>query len=349
MFNGGGAALSLSNLSVPAGYTLVAGFGTTTVQPGSSTSLSCRRTRRRWARSAGTVTFTTNDSASKDSFSFPVTGTVSNVAPTATISNSGPVAQGSPVTVSLGNPYDPVERGHGAGFRYNFALHRGGAIHDYATAGTISFGHVHFRHLRHATVWGRIIDENGLYTDYSTQVTVKSTALIIDDGDPPRWTTTGTWTNCTGQGYDSDVDQATPVTSANGVATATWTFTALNPNQYYRVETTWTKNANRATNAPYTISGGAATLPVAVNQQQAPVGVSGDNWTWQELGVYQPTTGTLVVTLSNSGANGNVIADAVRIEPVPAGWAGDHGASGDGQCVRPGGAPHALRQPCRRS
>ena len=73
------------------------------------------------------------------------------------------------------------------------------------------------------------------------------------------------------------------------------------------METTWTKNANRATNAPYTISGGPSTLtlPVAVNQQQSPVGVSTDNaGRWQELGVYEPTTGTLAVTLSNSGANG---------------------------------------------
>ncbi len=45
--------------------------------------------------------------------------------------------------------------------------------------------------------------------------------------------------------------------------------------------------------------------------------MSANNGTWQELGVYEPTSGTLAVTLSNS-ANGYVIADAVRIEPVPA-------------------------------
>ncbi len=43
----------------------------------------------------------------------------------------------------------------------------------------------------------------------------------------------------------------------------------------------------------------------------------GNNGTWQELGVYEPTSGTLAVTLANN-ANGYVIADAVRIEPVPA-------------------------------
>jgi hypothetical protein len=58
-------------------------------------------------------------------------------------------------------------------------------------------------------------------------------------------------------------------------------------------------------------------LPVYVNQKLAPAGVSGNNGTWQELGVYEPTSGTLAVTLANN-ANGYVIADAVRIEPVPA-------------------------------
>jgi hypothetical protein len=161
-------------------------------------------------------------------------------------------------------------------------------------------------------------------TTASATAEVYQTVAVIDDSaGSPNWTTTGTWTNWTGQGYDGDVHQATPVTSTNPVATATWTFNGLIPNQYYKVETTWTKNANRATNAPYTISGGASTLtlPVTVNQQLVPAGVfdSTDNWTWQELGVYKSatTTGELVVTLSNYGANGNVIADAVRIEPVP--------------------------------
>ena len=130
-------------------------------------------------------------------------------------------------------------------------------------------------------------------TAATTADIVYQSVAVIDDGDPsPNWTTTGTWTNYAGQGYGNDVDQAAPVASANGVATAAWTFSGLNPSQYYLVETTWTRNSNRASNAPYTISGGAVTLPVVVDQQLSPVGVSADNWTWQELGVYQPASGT---------------------------------------------------------
>jgi hypothetical protein len=152
--------------------------------------------------------------------------------------------------------------------------------------------------------------------------TATVTAVIDDSAGAPGWTTTGTWAQYAQTlGYDGEVQQATPVTTAP-TATATWTFTNLPPAQYYKVETTWTTNgppatSNRASNAPYTISGGTATLPVYVNQQQPPVGVSGNNWTWQELGVYEPTSGTLAVTLANN-ANGYVIADAVRLEPVPA-------------------------------
>ena len=86
------------------------------------------------------------------------------------------------------------------------------------------------------------------------------------------------------------------------------------------METTWPQQSNRATSAPYTISGQGLPLSALVDQQLAPVGVSADNATWQELGVCEATsTGTLAVTLSNNNVSTGsyVIADAVRLEPVP--------------------------------
>ena len=156
----------------------------------------------------------------------------------------------------------------------------------------------------------------------NTIANVYQSVAVIDDsaGASGGWTTTGAWSNYPNQGYDGEIHQA--VLAATAASTATWSFGDLDPNEYYKVETTWTTNgpaatSNRAANAPYTISGGAAMLPVYVNQKMAPAGVIGNNGTWQELGVYEPTSGTLAVTLGNS-ANGYVIADAVRIEPVPA-------------------------------
>ena len=116
------------------------------------------------------------------------------------------------------------------------------------------------------------------------------------------------------------MDYAGVATSSSGAATANWNFTGLIANQYYKVETTWPPQANRTTSAPYTISGQGLPLSDLVDQQLAPVGVSADNWTWQELGVCEATTnGTLTVSLSNNNVSTGsyVIADAVRLEPVP--------------------------------
>ena len=80
VFNGGGAALSLSNFSLPAGYGLVSGgFGVTpvTVEPGGSTQFVLQENTAAVGTLTGTVTFATNDSAENNSFSFPLTGTVS--------------------------------------------------------------------------------------------------------------------------------------------------------------------------------------------------------------------------------------------------------------------------------
>ena len=325
VFNGGGGALSLTGLAVTGSYTVVSGGFTSTtpvtVPSGGTATFVLQENTSTVGTVPGAVTITSND-GSVNQFYFPLTGTVADVAPTAAISNTGPVNVGAPVTVSLSNPV-----GYGSPFHYSFAFSEAALSKSYAGTSPFSSATYSLNTAGTYTVWGRILDKYGMYTDSSTQVTVTSTALVIDDSNsssdaPGAWSvTSGTWTNWTGQGYDGNVHQATPVTSTNSVvATAQWEFTGLTPNQYYKVETTWTQNANRATNAPYTISGGPSTLtlPVIVNQRLAPVGVVGDNGMWQELGVYQvSSSGTLFVTLSNSGTNGNVIADGVRLQPVP--------------------------------
>ncbi len=109
-------------------------------------------------------------------------------------------------------------------------------------------------------------------TTASTTANVYQSVAVIDDcaGAAGGWTTTGTWTGYPNQGCDGDIHQA--VLAATTPSTATWSFGDLDPSEYYKVETTWTTNgpaatSNRAANAPYTISGGAAMLPVYVNQK----------------------------------------------------------------------------------
>ena len=104
----------------------------------------------------------------------------------------------------------------------------------------------------------------------------------------------------------------------SGAKQATWTFTGLAPGNY-QVAVTWTSNANRASNAPYTILDNTTSVySTTVNQQNAPAANSVESGiNFQNLGgPVTITSGTLVVRLTDN-ANGYVIADAVRIECVP--------------------------------
>src|SRR2546425_12788762 len=64
-----------------------------------------------------TVKVTDKDGGT-DSKTFKVT--VANVAPTATLSNNGPVNEGSPATISFSAPFDPSSADTSAGFHYAF-------------------------------------------------------------------------------------------------------------------------------------------------------------------------------------------------------------------------------------
>src|SRR5207245_9984410 len=56
-----------------------------------------------------------------DAFSeYTTTVTINNVAPTATLSNNGPVNEASPVTVSFSSQLDPSAADTSAGFHYTF-------------------------------------------------------------------------------------------------------------------------------------------------------------------------------------------------------------------------------------
>ena len=69
-----------------------------------------------------TVTVTDKDSAS-GSAAFTVT--VANVAPTATLTNNGPVSEGSPATVSFSAQSDPSNADTTAGFHYAYSCSNG--------------------------------------------------------------------------------------------------------------------------------------------------------------------------------------------------------------------------------
>ncbi len=134
---------------------------------------------------------------------------------------------------------------------------------------------------------------------------------VVDDGDAGFATNNnGGWINVSNLiSYQLDYTYHTPGTGSNWV---TWTFDDL-PDGTYQVFTRWSHFSNRATNAPYTVYDGAASLgTVSVNQQVAPSGDQLGDVVWQKLGNYTIDSGTLKVRLTDA-TNGYVTADAVRL------------------------------------
>ncbi|MDZ4685792.1 MAG: choice-of-anchor D domain-containing protein, partial [Planctomycetaceae bacterium] len=144
--------------------------------------------------------------------------------------------------------------------------------------------------------------------------------LIVDDGDG-GFSTTGSWaTSTTSGGRGNDLRYLNPSSPAG---TATWSFSGLTAGRY-RVSATWPTGlgAAAATNAPFTIratAGGPALHTIAINENAAPSDFPDAGSQWEDLASMVSVSGTtLVVELTNVGAETWVVADAIRIERVGA-------------------------------
>ena len=165
-------------------------------------------------------------------------------------------------------------------------------------------------------------------TDDNRAILVSPGGEIIDD----QARTVGfTTTSTEGAGWTVDGDSTIhdKASGSEATAAATWQFDNLSAGDY-EVLVTWTTGADRATNAPFTVAdgdpqSGTALGTIVINQQQLPVGPQfdlatgsspGPDWhTFQSLGVYSITSGSLSVQLQNL-ADGTVVADAVRLMPI---------------------------------
>jgi len=181
---------------------------------------------------------------------------------------------------------------------------------------------------------------NGFSTDRPVmsvlQDFVNNTDVIVDDGDGAPFVTglTGwTWSNTTSGSYDGGYYHD----GNTGQGTKAVTFTPHVPGYgNYEVFLRWTAAPNRASNAPVQINHANGSASTRVDQQN-------NGGAWQSVGIHafnQGTGGSVV--LSNTGANGHVIADAVklvRVATLPAGWtSSDVGATGlVGSSIQTGG------------
>ena len=335
--NVGAVDLQLGTITLPTGYSLVTGFGTTVVVPGQTTNFVVQLDAGAVGTYTGVLSFDSND-ADENPFDFSVSGTVSGgtvqvpeiqvrvgggevldgtgsvgfgttvvgtpVSQTITVSNVGAVDL-QLGTITLPTGYSLVT-GFGTtvvvpGQTTNFVVQLdAGAVGTYT--GVLSFD-------------SNDADENPF--DFSVSGTV-SGALplisILDDGEA-GYSASGGWTTYTGVGTQGDFAYKVV---GSGMNTATWTLSGLAPGRY-QVAVTWQSYTNRAMDARYTVLDGATALgTVTVDQRQNPVGLVENGVLWQDVGVYQLVGDTLVVRLSDlAGPSGSyVIADAVRVERV---------------------------------
>jgi hypothetical protein len=160
------------------------------------------------------------------------------------------------------------------------------------------------------------------YMNFEKPQTVNFPALFIDNGDLGYYDGPVAWYLTTGVIGAFELDISSSQSDAGG--TARWTFGDI-PQGTYLVSASWggdMANPSRATNAPYTIFDGdsgagspAVLAQVQVNQQQRAGDFIQRGTRWRELAVVEISGNALSVELTDSGANGVVVADAIRLEP----------------------------------
>lgn len=141
-------------------------------------------------------------------------------------------------------------------------------------------------------------------------IALMGTSYSVDNLDTTRVTVTGSWipTNTTsgywGSNYYTDGN-----TGSSGGKSVRFTPNLVSGGSY-DVYARWTAATNRATNAPIDINHALGTTTLSINQQV-------NHGRWVYLGTYTFAAGTSAnVTIRNDGANGYVVADAVRFVQV---------------------------------
>jgi uncharacterized protein YjiK len=162
---------------------------------------------------------------------------------------------------------------------------------------------------------------------------------IIANTYPGSWLSATGWT-ASSQGL---FGQALVSNTANGskASQAAWWF-AVQPGQY-EVDVTWQADPSYSQNVGFDVYNGLKWIETAaVNEQNAPVGVTDQGVVWQSLGVFTMTSDMLHVSLWNSQSDGAICIDGVRIVPVGTSAANDETSASAAMAVA---APVAAASP----
>ncbi len=213
--------------------------------------------------------------------------TVSNVAPTASLGNDGPIGEGGSAVVSFSGASDPSSDDTGAGFHYAFDCNGGSlAAATYATSGTGDSTSCAFADNGSYIVSGKIVDKDNGATEYTTVVTVNNVAPTIaisgatnvNEGSPYSLTLDAV----TDPGTDTVAsyivhwgDGNTDSYSSNGVQTHTY---SDGPNSYAITVNLTDEDGtflDRANALSVTVNNVAPTLGgISIDQVLVPVGTS---------------------------------------------------------------------------
>jgi len=120
----------------------------------------------------GTYTVTLSVTLGSQTASDTATVTVNNVAPTASLSNSGPVNPNATVTISFANQNDVSSADRAAGYRYSYDFNNDGTWEQ--TDVTSATATTTFSSAGSKTVKARITDKDGGSTIYTTTVIVNN-------------------------------------------------------------------------------------------------------------------------------------------------------------------------------
>lgn len=174
-----------------------------------------------------TVTVTESDPEA-DYGSDTATVTVNNVAPTGAL-GSDSVTYGNNSTVSFSAQHDDSSVDTAAGFHYSLATSVGGLATTYAAAGTSASAPFTFDAGDHS-IYGRIFDKDGGFTEYTTTVHVnKADAVVTVSGytaacDGKAHTATGTATGVKGESLSGLDLSGTTHTDAGNYPADAWSF-----------------------------------------------------------------------------------------------------------------------------
>jgi hypothetical protein len=178
---GGSASISFTNQVDPSSADTAAGFQYAYSCDGSTIAV----TTYAAASSNASTSCAFNDNGSKlvrgrifdkdnGYTDYETTVVVNNVAPTATLSNAGPVNEGSSVTINFAGQFDPSSADTVAGFKYDYSCDGSAMVTTYAAAGSSASTSCAFGDNGTMIVRGRIFDKDNGYTEYETNVTVNN-------------------------------------------------------------------------------------------------------------------------------------------------------------------------------